>query len=349
MDELYYISEEVHASIWNNTDISDLELLFPGNVSSISNVDVTYNMPSHECKINRGTASGNRTIKDSHWNVLGVPTFKNITGEASGEPDEGVGSGEIVFANKAWVKDSLKLKFIYDGNLADNSLTPKAVKDFEFKAMHAYVVQYCGNVTFTTSATPAPASVAARTYAEKPIDVDFRLELNKDGVVEDQTFVSMTNNEDASADFVFGEDLSKEFNNSRANIYTFIGTEWAAGNTLPMSDRTTVVPVGIKIASTGDYTFAIPEGTNGIGVTLIDNETGIRTSLSALDYTINLSAGTYDNRFVLEISPVHQSPTGIELLNGENGENGVRKVLIDNILYIVKDGVMYDARGNRVQ
>ena len=349
LDELYYISEEVHASIWNNTDISDLELLFPGNVSSISNVDVTYNMPSHECKINRGTASGNRTIKDSHWNVLGVPTFKNITGEASGEPDEGVGSGEIVFANKAWVKDSLKMKFIYDGNLSDNSLTAKAVKDFEFKAMHAYVVQYCGNVTFTTSATPAPASVAARTYAEEPIDVDFRLELNKDGVLEDQTFVSMTNNEDASADFVFGEDLSKEFNNSRANIYTFIGTEWAAGNTLPMSDQTTVVPVGIKIASTGDYTFAIPDGTNGVGVTLIDNETGVRTSLSALDYTINLSAGTYDNRFVLEISPVHQSPTGVELLNGENGENGVRKVLIDNILYIVKDGVMYDARGSRVQ
>lgn len=349
LDELYYISKEVHASIWNNTDISDLELLFPGNVSSISNVDVTYNMPSHECKINRGTTAGNRTKKDSHWNVLGVPTFKNITGDASGEPDEGVGRGEIVFANKAWVKDSLKLKFIYDGNLADNSLTPKAVKDFEFKAMHAYVVQYCGNVTFTTSATPAPASVAARTYAEKPIDVDYRLELNKDGVVEDQTFVSLSNDENASADFRFGEDMSKEFNSNRANIYTFIGTEWVAGNTLPMTNQTTIVPVGVKIAADGEYTFSIPEGTYGVGITLIDNETGIRTSLSALDYTINLPAGTYNERFVLEISPIRPISTDLENTEYRTQNTDVHKVLIDNILYIVKDGVMYDARGSRVQ
>lgn len=348
LDELYYISNEVHAKIWDNTDITNLELLFPGKVSSISNVDVTYNMPSHECKINRGTASGNRTIKDSHWNVLGVPTFKNITGQASGEPDEGVGSGEIVFANTAWVKDSLKLKFIYDGNLADNSLTPKVVKDFEFKAMHAYVVQYCGNVTFTTSATPAPASVAARTYAEEPIDVNFRLELNKDGVVEDQTFVSLSNAENASADFKFGEDMSKEFNSNRANIYTFIGTEWVAGNTLPLTNQTTIVPVGVKIAADGEYTFSIPEGTYGVGITLIDNEAGARVNLGLMDYTVTLAAGQIDDRFVLEISPISQSPTGVELLNGENGENGVRKVLIDNILYIVKDGKVFDAQGRRL-
>ena len=349
LDELYYISEEVHASIWNNTDISDLELLFPGNVSSISNVDVTYNMPSHECKINRGTTAGNRTIKDSHWNVLGVPTFKNITGQAFGEPDEGVGSGEIEFANKAWVKDSLKLKFIYDGNLADNSLTPKAVKDFEFKAMHAYVVQYCGDVTFTTSATPAPASVAARTYAEEPIDVDFRLELNKDGVVEDQTFISMTNNEDASADFVFGEDMSKEFNSNRANIYTFIGTEWVAGNTLPLTNQTTIVPVGVKIAADGEYTFSIPEGTYGVGITLIDNEAGARVNLGLMDYTVTLAAGQIDDRFVLEISPISQISTDVEAVTGDGLQvTGARKIMIDGLLYIVKDGVVYDAQGRRL-
>ncbi len=349
LDELYYIDGSHHADIWNNTETNDVELLFPGKVSSISNVDVTYNMPKHTCTINRGTAAGNRTKKDSHWNVLGVPTFKNITGVASGEPDDGGGSGELVFSNKAWIKDSLQLKFIYDGNLADNSLTPKAVKDFEFKAMHAYVVQYCGNVTFTTSATPAPASVAARTYAEEPIDVDFRLELNKDGVVEDQTFVSLSNAENASADFEFGEDLSKEFNTNRANIYTFIGTEWVAGNTLPMTNQTTIVPVGVKIAADGEYTFSIPEGTYGVGITLIDNEAGARVNLGLMDYTVTLNAGQIDDRFVLEISPISQISTGVELLNGENGENGVRKVLIDNILYIVKDGVVYDAQGKRLQ
>lgn len=351
LDELYYIDGSHHASIWNNTDISDLELLFPGNVSSISNIDVTYNMPSHECKINRGTTAGNRTIKDSHWNVLGVPTFKNITGQASGEPDEGVGSGAIVFDSKAWVKDSLKLKFIYDGNLADNSLTPKAVKDFEFKAMHAYVVQYCGDVTFTTSATPAPSPIVARrTYAEKPRDIDFRLELTKNGVMEDQTFISLSNDENVSAGFAFGEDLSKEFNTNRANIYTFIGTEWVAGNTLPMINQTTIVPVGVNTNAAGEYTFSMPEGTDGVGVVLIDNIADTRTNLGLMDYSVTLEQGQIDNRFVLEISPVRPISTDLEDVTGDESQvTGARKVLIDGIMYIVRDGKVFDARGNRVK
>ena len=116
-----------------------------------------------------------------------------------------------------------------------------------------------------------------------------------------------------------------------------------------MTEQTTVVSVGVIAETTGDYTFAIPEGTNGVGVTLIDNETGIRTPLSALDYTVNLNAGTYNDRFVLEISPIHHMPTGIEMINDANGENGVRKLMIDGILYIVKDGKMFDARGARVK
>ena len=71
-----------------------------------------------------------------------------------------------------------------------------------------------------------------------------------------------------------------------------------------------------------------------------------------MDYTVYLEKGTHDNRFWLEISPVQQTPTDIELINGENGDaslNGVRKVLIDGILYIVKDGKLFDARGARVE
>ncbi len=338
------------ATFWTN-NIEQVELFFPSAayVENIESTNVTTTVEEHECKIDRTGNNGsdinkNRTKADSHWNMIGIPSYANY-GTTLKDGEEG---STITWNINPYTND---LPFLYEWNMVDNTYTVQSGTTYPFKSMHAYMVQYHGNLYWSlASATPVSPIVARRTYAEKPQNVELRLELSQNEMKVDQTFVKLSNDENASTKFAFDEDLCKEYNANKANIYTFIeGYIPAGGNTLPMTEQTMVVPVGVKIAANGDYTFAIPEGTEGIGITLIDNETGIRTSLSALDYTINLPAGTYNDRFVLEISPVHQSPTGIELLNGENGENGVRKVLIDNILYIVKDGVMYDARGSRVQ
>jgi hypothetical protein len=137
---------------------------------------------------------------------------------------------------------------------------------------------------------------------------------------------------------------------STSSIYTFAGIEQVAGNTLPMSEQTTVVPVGVKVNKAGEYTFAMPEGTNGTGVVLVDTENGTRTNLALGDYTVTLGAGTTDGRFVLEISPVANTPTGIGNVQGDNVQcTKAQKRMIDGILYIVKDGKAYDARGTRVE
>ena len=85
-------------------------------------------------------------------------------------------------------------------------------------------------------------------------------------------------------------------------------------------------------------------------MTLVDNETGTRTSLSALDYTVTLQPGDYTGRFVLEISPIQNTPTGLEEPTSDSSLKGrAQKVMIDGILYIVKDGKIFDARGARVE
>ena len=124
------------------------------------------------------------------------------------------------------------------------------------------------------------------------------------------------------------------------------------GNTLPLSDQTTVVPVGVDVKADGEYILSVPEGTSGVGVTLVDKEKDLRTNLALSDYAVTLPAGTYNERFVLEISPIEQIVTNVELINGENGDaalNGVSKKLIDGVLYIIKDGKVFDARGARLQ
>lgn len=335
----------------DNTDfwahnIEQVELFFPSAsyVSDISATNVTTSAASHvyDPAAHPGHTD-DRTYKDSHWNMIGVPSYANYGTTLTSD-----GSTTVNWATPT----NADLPYLYEWNMVDNTYTVQTGTTYPFQSMHAYMVQYHGDLHWSmASATPTPSPIVARrAYAEKPQNAEFRLELQQNGKMVDQTFVNMKDAEEISAGFKFDEDLCKEFNAGKANIYTLIENYLpAAGNTLPMSDQTTVVPVGVKIAANGDYTFSMPDGTEGIGVTLIDNETGIRTSLSALDYTINLSAGTYENRFVLEISPIKQTPTGIENTEHRAQNTDVRKVMIDGVLYIVKDGKMFDAQGTMVK
>ena len=332
LDELWWTSNEDHSDVWDNT--SEVELLFPGNVNSISNSSVTVTIPSHECLINRGTPDGNRTIKDSHWNVIGVPTYLNTTGVSFSD------------AGATWMTDG-KPNYIYTWNMQDNTLSPVSAADFNYQSMYAYMVQYFGEITFTTSVSPA---AAPHRNPDLRKDVEFRLELQQNNEATDHTFVRMSNGEDVTNGFAFGEDMSKEFCQSKANIYTLIGTEPVAGNVLPMNEQTTIVPVGVKIATEGEYTFTMPEGTESIGVVLKDNETGARTNLALFDYTVTLSKGAVNDRFVLEISPIANVPTALGNVQSDNVQGTkARKTIVDGIMYILRDGKIYDARGNKVK
>ena len=339
------------ASIWDN-GVQDVYIYFPsnGNVNDIqaTNRLISISQEGYECTIDRSAEIGgsgeplgpeyNRTIKDSYWHCIGVPSFANYSRDLY----ETNGGTKIDWR-------STSMPYLYEWNWADNTLSVTSSATFNFKATWSYLVQYAGEHIYWSSVNATPAPIVARERTA-PKNAEFRIELQKAGEKADQTFVRFTEEENVTTGFDFNYDLSKEFNRNLANIYTLIGTEPAAGNVLPLTDQTTVVPVGVIAKTDGDYTFSIPDGTEGIGVTLIDNETGIRTSLSAVDYTINLSAGTYDDRFLLEISPIKHVATDIETVNEEGvATNGARKIMIDGLLYIVKDGKVFDAQGRQVK
>ena len=335
------------ASVWNN-GVEQIELYFPsyGTMPGITSAAVEHTLPSHACEIdwsgrsngNGGTLGSayNRTIKDSHWNVMSVPTYVNTS--------------NIAFANTTWT-NTIGPNFLYTWNASDNTLTPTAGEGYHYHAMHAYMVQYHGDVTWTASSGSPYPIVARRTYAEQPKKVNFCLEIQQNEKMLDRTFVQMSDDEEVSAEFSFGEDMGKEFNSRKANIYTVIeGYLQAAGNTLPMSDQTTLVPVGVKTTAAGEYTFAMPDGTNGVSVVLIDNIAGTRTNLALSDYTVALGKGDLSDRFMLEIAPIKQMPTDVENVPSDDVQStNVRKVMVDGILYIVKDGKVFDARGAKVK
>lgn len=336
-----------NTTFWSN-GISTIELYFPSTVNQETLKQTNCTIPAlsdeYECKINRGTTEGDRRVKDSYWRCIGVPSYNLYNSTLK----DGSGNAITWKTDYTWYNDEREFPFIYMWNKTDNTLTPQATSTFTFQPMHAYLTQIKNAIVWTAVSAKPSSIVARRASKEATKEYNWRIELKQDTTFLDQTYVRMTDLEQVTDSFDFGQDLIKELN-SRSNIYTFIGYEKVAANSMTLhTDQTTVIPVGANITTEGEYTFALPDGADGIGVTLIDEETGVRTNLSAgMDYTVNLEKGTHDNRFWLEISPVQQTPTDIEAVSDQPSE--VRKVLIDGILYIVKDGKLFDARGARVE
>ena len=337
------------SAVWGpDSRSSQIELFFPsyGTMPTITNTSITQTLPAHKCTINRAATEGlpdtpdpstsyNRTIFDSHWNIMSVPTYLNAENPS--------------LVTTTWLSNDSCPKFLYTWNPDDNTLTATSGTGFVYHAMHAYTVQYYGNVTWTTSVSPAAAPQRNTEYRG---EYEFCLEVQQDEQMIDRTFVRLSDDENVTTGFEFGEDMTKQFNSRKANIFTIAGNTSLGGNSLPLSTtQTTVVPVGVSIRNAGDYTLAMPDGTNGVGITLVDETTGTRTNLSAgLTYPVTLEKGDYTNRFFLEISPIKTTPTGIEDVQGGNVQSTkVRKVMIDGILYIVKDGKIFDARGARLR
>jgi len=207
------------------------------------------------------------------------------------------------------------------------------------------MVQYAGTINWATTWTLSqPQGLAAKRNVDEEKTHSLRLELSQNGTYNDQTLVTLQE-EGATEAFDMNLDLSKMMNAGN-NIYTLAGEELiqVAGNALPIANTT--IPVGVQIAKAGEYTFAMPDGTAGITVELIDYETNTTTNLLLSEYNVSLPAGTFENRFALIVKP-NKVATDMETIDDET--NGVKKYIIDGQLFLQKDGMLYDAQGHIVR
>ena len=313
-----------------------------------------------------------RRAIDSNWRIIGSPSFNStkisapefITASADANKDGYVSFAEYQAFVEKYIEDHdgatpFSLKYFYNWEVVyeglgryETKFTIANASTTEFKGTHAHLVQYAGDITWVAYDGSNPL-VGITNKAPKH---------QQEGATEEQTLRLVLQQGTREADvayisrMAFGAtmgydlnmDLSKMINANSANIYTMGELYKMAGNCIP--DTVTILPVGVQLAADGDYTFAMPEGTYGTGVVLLDKVADKRTNLALTDYTVNLPAGTYEERFVLELSPVAQVPTDIESISAEGlAKDGARKVMVDGVLYIVKDGKVFDAQGNRVQ
>lgn len=296
----------------------------------VNNLTHQTSVEEHECTIHRNTPYGDRRQRDSHWNLIGVPSYANAG---------------VAFDNASIETTINQTLFYYEWSGKTNTYQVQATNPGSLKTMHSYMMQYYGELDWTSvvNENPIPA-MAARKNTDSETVHNLRLELQQNGNQLDRTFITLQE-DDVTAGFDFNYDLSK-ITNKGANIYSLIATDnepiEAAGNVLPMEENM-VIPVGVIIKTAGEYTFSMPDGTAGIEVQLIDYQTGETTNLLFGDYTINLPKGTFDNRFALMVKP-DKVATSVENIGDE--AKGAKKYIIDGKLYLQKDSALYDAQGH---
>ena len=308
---VYGKSDHINIYFPSAADISTI------SAQALEDVEV----PAHDCTINRPTPDGDRTTKDDNWNLIGVPSYSDVNSNI----------GKLKAGD---------LQFVYQYIAKENRYESQAAT--EFNTMHAYMVQFAGIIPWSTLNT-APAAIAARRNATGKDQYTLRLALQQEGVDHDHTFIRLLA-EGVTAEFDMNADLCKIIN-SGANIYSMINNVEVAANVLPVEER--VIPIGLDIHETGNYTFAMPDGTDGITAILIDYETGKETNLLLADYTTELREGTNNGRFALRVRPNHVATAVETLIDGANGQ--IQKYIINGALYILNNGQLYDAQGRMVQ
>ncbi len=332
---------------------SSVNIYFPssGPIDSINGKAPTEVLvPEHECTIKRNE----RYIYDSNWNIIGIPTWANI--DQFGNPM--VATQRTTELSQGGTA-TYTIGFYYAHDAVNNKWKVCNTKEVDFLSMYSYLVQWAGTIDWQEKEasgkhhpTLAPRRYAPAAEGEEegtaPEQYTLRLTLNRGEQQLDHTYVRLQEG-NVTTDFDLNYDMTKILNDG-TNLYSLVGTNLiqCAANVQPLQEeaQTISIPLGVVADQDGLYTFSLPDGTEGMNVSIADFEDGTVHNLALGDYQTALTAGTYEGRFALEIQPRQEVSTGCEQTDAAG--KSLRKVLIDGNLYILRDGKAYTAAGKEL-
>lgn len=193
-----------------------------------------------------------------------------------------------------------------------------------------------------TNATPPPTRAPKRTQDEDPEVMHLRVEAES-GYAD---VVCMLIREDFSDEFENGWDGTKIFGQAIApQLYAFSAGGNMAVNCIDNAEGTVL---GFRKGSDDNrYTFSF--SYDGDEMWYLNDQLEQKSTLINNDRTYDFYADESDTeaRFVISRSPISKTPTGIG--GGEAGSGEVRKLLINNHVYIVRNGKIYHVDGGLIR
>jgi hypothetical protein len=325
--------------------------------------DVTKNVLTVTAHEGSATSGGGANNRHKGWNMLGVPFMSCYT--SGTDMYDGEGSADLMTGRMELSGDPAAP---YDWETGDVVYVSVPTHDFseyiqtditsaKLVPGWSFFIQVgeTGNLTFLTTKqredSDMPIYAPKREQANKPTV--------KTGIIlsgaeaSDKTTILVSDKYSAD-EYEINADLEKMFGNGYTlATYSLSGSTRLAYNAMSHADATNVIPIGYRAPAEGEYTFSIDPRYAESGafqrVDLIDYLTGELTNLLTSSYTFTSERTQDDNRFALNVVKAPQTTTEVENVEGGKwNEDGALKMIIDDKLFIIRDGKMYDGTGKRV-
>ena len=209
-----------------------------------------------------------------------------------------------------------------------------------------------GGVQTITLAAADNDNIGFLAPAREPRTVErFRLALRAEEAENAVDYLWVSANEGATGEYVIGKDVLKMGTINEAKVARM----WSkrdglnlCSNEMQLTATKAQCDLGLYAPQAGAFELEVEEAPADATLFLTYEGRAI-WNLSMSPYTMDLSKGTTEG-YGLRIIADRQTTTDIENGEAAEGENGVRKVLIDNVLYLITpDGKMYDVVGKGVK
>lgn len=260
------------------------------------------------------------------WNVLGNGTLQHIE-----------------------LAENLKIQIFEH---ASNSYQPFVATEKTIAVGTSFQVQVfdAQKTIVMSTATDRPILAPKREVREVE---EFRLSLTAEGEEKEADRLWISASEEATGAYWIGHDLLKKGTMTNAKVARM----WCTRNgkqlcdvEMPMVNGSAENALGLFTPNAGQYTLAIEEAPADASLYLTYNGAVI-WDLTASPYVFDLTKGTTEGYGLrIEAANAPQVTTGVGNGGLMNDANSVRKVIIDNKMYIITpEGAIFDVIGKKVQ
>ena len=294
---------------------------------------------------------------DRGWNLVGNPYMVNLTGLNINS----LIAGKLVHTDTnpwdgKWMNNGDGVRYV---TIPDNHFDSYVAKtasmasgEGDLMPGRAFFVQIAEGASTLTFAAANRASLTPARFAQTAQSVDIETGI----VMSDESKHDEVNfwiKEDKSAEYEYNADYPKTPNKTNFNIYGVHQSGNLSWVAISPAIAEGDMAIGYQVPAAGDYTLSlsekyIAEEIESVFVTDHGVSPELTTDLMVNTYTFTVhQAETNNERFTVSIKVREEDNIATDIGNSTVDTHAV-KFIRDDKMYILRNGLLYDATGKRV-